>query len=63
GPADHSRRVRRTVSANLFLNQVRKVGYMSMPSDANKSNGDNNNTVAAREYRQLKFFERTKPSP
>ncbi|QTP68977.1 hypothetical protein JYS20_25470 (plasmid) [Escherichia coli] len=30
---------------------------MSMPSDANKSNGDNNNTVAAREYRQLKFFE------
>ncbi|UUF22028.1 hypothetical protein JSMCR1_p351 (plasmid) [Escherichia coli] len=37
--------------------------YMSMPSDANKSNGDNNNTVAAREYRQLKFFERTKPSP
>ncbi|EOW3258401.1 MULTISPECIES: hypothetical protein [Enterobacteriaceae] len=22
---------------------------MSMPSDANKSNGDNNNTVAARE--------------
>ncbi|MGP6821216.1 cation:dicarboxylate symporter family transporter, partial [Klebsiella pneumoniae] len=26
GPADHSRRVRRTVSANLFLNQVRKVG-------------------------------------
>ena len=37
--------------------------YMSMPSDANKSNGDNNNTVAAREYRQLKFFELTKPSP